>query len=142
VTGQPKLNHEDAFDDALKKAAAAIEDQFNLRTSLHPEDVKKLVRDPAKENVVNVEGNETKQIELTLHMDHAFVEQLAHIERETRMSHRMQILARSLMVIVAGLFAIAGYVRLDEWSKGYYSGLLKAIAVIAVVGIGFAAWMK
>ena len=43
---------------------------------------------------------------------------------------------------VAALFAIAGYVRLDEWSKGYYSGLLKAVAVLAVAGIGVAAWMK
>jgi hypothetical protein len=72
----------------------------------------------------------------------AAVDEMAQIEREVRMTSRMQILARGLAVAVAALFAIAGYVRLDEWSKGYYSGLLKAVAVLAVIGIGIAAWIR
>ncbi len=143
VEGQPRANRDDAFEDALKRAAQAIEDHYCLRTSLHPEDVKQLVRDPKEKNVPLGENlGEAKQFELTLQMDDDFVEKLATIERESRMTQRMHILARSLAVLVAGLFAIAGYVRLDEWSKGYYSGLLKAVAFMAVVGIGVAVWMK
>jgi len=85
---------------------------------------------------------EAVQVEMTLQIDQESIAKLADFERDGRMTQRMHLLARSLAVLVAGLFAVAGYVRLDEWSKGYYSGLLKAVAVVAVVGIGLLAWMR
>jgi hypothetical protein len=143
IKGQPKVSREDAYNDALERAAEAIEDYFSLRTPLQIEDVKRLIRDKS-EKTVPLGDNlpDAKQFELLLQVDSKFLSELAQIQREARMSDRMQILARGLAVAVAALFAIAGYVRLDEWSKGYYSGLLKAVAVLAVIGIGIAAWIK
>lgn len=143
IEGQPRTSRDEAYNDAFRRAASAIEDYFMLHIKLDPEDVKRLVRDP-KEKVVQLGENlgEAKQVEMTVQIDSAFIDELGHIERETRMTGRMQLLARGLAVAVAALFAIAGYVRLDEWSKGYYSGLLKAVAVLAVAGIGVAAWIK
>lgn len=150
VVGMPRPTKELAYEDALIRAANELSDHFGLQAELTAEDVKQLLRDNPTEIQVPLGKDEKSgedlgsafKVEMNLQMDNSFVEQLAQRERESRMTQRMHILARGLAVMVAGLFAIAGYVRLDEWSKGYYSGLLKAVAVVAVVGIGLAVWMK
>jgi hypothetical protein len=142
VIGKAKVGRDEAYEDALEQAAHDIEKYFALQYSLDLNDVKRLVRCPEEKIVRTGEFGDTRKYELTLQFDDAFVNELVQIERESRMRGRMQILARGLAVAVAALFAIAGYVRLDEWSKGYYSGLLKAVAVLAVAGIGLVAWMR
>jgi hypothetical protein len=41
---------------------------------------------------------------------------------------------------VSLLTAVAGYVKVDELTKGYYGGLLKLLAVGLVAGVGAAVW--
>ena len=38
------------------------------------------------------------------------------------------------------LTAIAGYVRLDEWSKGYYTGALRVAALAVVLASAAGMW--
>ena len=38
------------------------------------------------------------------------------------------------------LGAVAGYVRLDEWTKGYYTGRLRLAAVV-LIGLAGAAFL-
>jgi hypothetical protein len=41
-------------------------------------------------------------------------------------------------VVVIALGALAGYIRLDEFTKGYYTGRLRALAVVLVAVATFA----
>ena len=59
--------------------------------------------------------------------------QLLRAEREVRMGERMGILGKLLMAVVALLAAGAGYLRLEDWTKGYYTWWLRA-AVIGFLG--------
>lgn len=142
VAGPPRLTKEAADADALELAREHVIDYFSLQTPPDEELVKRCIRDTKDVAGPSIDGQETKIRELVLQFDDSAIQELAQSEREMRMNYRMHFLARILAVAVAALFAVAGYVRLDEWSKGYYSGLLKAVAVLAVVGIGIAAWMR
>jgi hypothetical protein len=51
-------------------------------------------------------------------------EELSKLERADRAGERMEIAARGLGLITVLLGAVAAFVRLDDWTKGYYSGRL------------------
>jgi len=42
---------------------------------------------------------------------------------------RMVFLVKFLAGIVALLLTVCGYIRLDEWSKGYYTKWLRLVAI-------------
>jgi len=50
---------------------------------------------------------------------------------------RMQVLARFVGVLIVLFGCVAGYIRIDEYTKGYYTGRLRALAVLLVVAAGF-----
>jgi hypothetical protein len=58
--------------------------------------------------------------------------------REVTVQERMVFLARILGGLVALLGVVAGYIRLDDLTKGYYTGWLRLAAggILAVVGVG------
>lgn len=131
---------EKAKKDAIDLAAAYIASSLELKQSRpDPRSLEKLIADEREgsEGFLGEsdakEFGDGKQVQLTFEVPTDYIRQLLRIERGFRMEDRMGWLARGLAVIVAGLFAISGYVRLDEWSKGYCSGLLKAIAIFAVL---------
>lgn len=53
---------------------------------------------------------------------------------------RMVFLVKILVGIVALLLTVCGYIRLDEWSKGYYTQWLKLAAVGCMVIVGLILW--
>jgi hypothetical protein len=59
-------------------------------------------------------------------------------ERLERSGERMAVLAKLLMALVALLAALAGYLRLEDWTKGYYTWWLRAavIGFLSFVGLG------
>jgi hypothetical protein len=59
-------------------------------------------------------------------------------DRQVRSKERMSLLVRVLIGLVAALAALAGYMRLDEATKGYYTRWLRlaALGFVAVVGTG------
>jgi hypothetical protein len=59
-------------------------------------------------------------------------------EREVRMGERMGILAKLLLALVALVAAFAGYLRLEDWTKGYYTWWLRAavIGFLSCVALG------
>jgi hypothetical protein len=59
-------------------------------------------------------------------------EEMARQDRHYRSEQRQVLLLKVLGGLLALLVAVAGYVRLDEWSKGYYTGWLKLAAAVAV----------
>lgn len=64
--------------------------------------------------------------------DRKFKEQ----QREARVEQRNLEVGKALAVLVAVLAAVAGYFRLDEATKGYYTAWLRLAAVGLVGGIG------
>lgn len=142
VAGEARETRDKAFDDALMRAADAVEAMYGLSQPPPLDEVKDRLVADQKETTVPIGEpiGDAKKIELKLRLEPDYVRQLAHRERNYRMAERMDGLARGLALIVAVLFAVAGYVRLDEWSKGYYTGWLKALAVLGVVAAGFGVW--
>src|SRR4029077_17772380 len=53
---------------------------------------------------------------------------------------RMVFLVEFLVGIVAVLLIVCGYIRLDEWSKGYYAHWLKLGAVGCIVVVTVLLW--
>jgi len=53
---------------------------------------------------------------------------------------RMVFLVKFLVGIVALLVTICGYIRLDEWSKGYYTKWLKLGAIVCIAAMTVLLW--
>jgi hypothetical protein len=58
-------------------------------------------------------------------------------DRDLRVHARMVLLGKILASLLVLLSAVVGYVRLDEWTKGFYTGWLRlAAGLFAVVAVG------
>jgi hypothetical protein len=53
---------------------------------------------------------------------------------------RMIFLVKFLVGIVAVLLIICGYIRFDEWSKGYYTHRLKLVAIGGIAAVTVLLW--
>jgi hypothetical protein len=62
--------------------------------------------------------------------------ELGRLERADRSQSRMELAAGGLGLLTILLGAIAAYIRLDDWTKGYYSGRLFLLATLVVGGFG------
>jgi hypothetical protein len=73
---------------------------------------------------------------LKVEVDAKHFREMVEMDRQDRMQERELLLAKVLGGILALLTAVFGYYKLDEVTKGYYTGWLRvaAIALIAAVG--------
>jgi hypothetical protein len=67
-------------------------------------------------------------------------QQLLQQDRQVRADSRMLLLARMLAGVVAFLVAVAGYLRLEEMTKGYYTAWLRLVAIGFVTAVGAGIW--
>jgi hypothetical protein len=77
-------------------------------------------------------------VRLWIEIDRAKWEAMLEKDRQVRSESRMLLLGKFLAGIVAFLGAVAGYLRLEEMTKGYYTAWLRlaAIGFVSVVGAG------
>jgi hypothetical protein len=61
-------------------------------------------------------------------------------DNDRRVHHRLGLLGRILAAVVALLAVVTGYIRLDDWTKGYYTGWLLAGAAGGLALVGTALW--
>jgi hypothetical protein len=82
----------------------------------------------------------TTYVTFDLELTRAAWEELASSERDTMTMQRMGWLARMVAILTVLLGCVAGYIRVDEYTKGYYTGRLRvlAVAVVAVVTVALA----
>jgi hypothetical protein len=143
VVGEARKTREEAWAAALEAAAVEIARAYRLTHELpaNEAEVRKLIAD-SKEIVVPVGEplGDVMRYALNLELSQSYVEELGRRERASVMESRFGLAARALVLIVAGLFAVAGYVRLEEWSKGYYTGVWKTLAVLIVVAAVVGLW--
>jgi hypothetical protein len=124
---------ESALNKAREKVVAFLheqEPQINWEPSLD------FIRKLPKKSHVNKDAVDVPegflQVDLHIELDQQRAEEILRKDRHSRMIERMQPLGLGLAGLVLMLAAIGGYIRLDEWSKGYYTGWLR-LAVIGIV---------
>jgi hypothetical protein len=79
-----------------------------------------------------------RRVTLELELTPDFQSQVRRLDSDLRVHQRMGILGGLLGLVVLGLGSLAAYIRLDEWTRGYYTNRLR-LAALAVVGAGVAA---
>lgn len=125
-----------AYDNAMDEAIARIVHDLDLSRPPSREYVRKRMLAEYKENPgKTIEGvTETTVVTYDLVATREVLRELAQFERESRVRERMGGLAMITAIITVALGCIAGYVRLDEYTKGYYTWRLRLLAV-GIVGI-------
>jgi hypothetical protein len=140
VTSRPKVKPE-AYNDALDKARFSLMDKLGLSRPPSREFVNKYVKEDHSEEPGPSDSviGDTYIVKMDLKVSKDVWLKLAKFDRSVRIEERMSGMAAVMAVITAFLGCIAGYIRLDEWTKGYYTGRLRlltlAVAALAVVGV-------
>jgi len=93
--------------------------------------------EPAEDKELEVTGK-VKQIEVQVLFESKDLRYMLEKEGELRGQDRMMLLGKFLAGLVAFLMAVAGYFRLEEATKGYYTLWLRLgmLGFIAAVGVG------
>ncbi|HEY3227675.1 MAG TPA: hypothetical protein VGJ87_00560 [Roseiflexaceae bacterium] len=148
VVGGWSVTDEDANQSALLEAQAALigylrslDPPVEWTPSLkyidqHLVKLKKCDTNDFKEDV-----GVMKQVRIDMELTSADRRNIQLKDREFHSQERMLWLAKVLGGLVASFAALAGYVHLDERTKGYYTNWLRlaAFGFVAVVGAGL--WM-
>ena len=71
----------------------------------------------------------------------AQLHRLGREQRAERSEERMEFAARGLGVLTVLLGVIAAYIRLDEWTKGYYTRWLAVGAAGFLTAVGLSVWL-
>jgi len=145
VTGEPRETKEEAWQSALEKARDVLTDELRLHAPLDPEFIdKKMVRAFNTQSIPLLgQDNPEKwvKIEMDLELKPEVRDELARAEREYRVEERMAWLGRLLAAGVVLLGALGAYVRLDDWTKGYYTGWLRLGLGLGAAAAATAAWL-
>jgi hypothetical protein len=135
------LPYSAAYDDATDRATNALTHELELSHVPSRDYVRKrLVANYTENKGPTIEGvGDTFIVKYDLELTREMWRELAQYERATRVQERMGGLARVIAIMTVLLGCIAGYIRLDEYTKGYYTGRLRALtlafAVVASVSI-------
>jgi hypothetical protein len=90
------------------------------------------------EDKPEVAGLQMHGVKLLVELSGDDYREIEHLDQNMRRDQRQVFLARIIATIVTICAAVAGYLRLDEATKGYYTNLLRlgSLAVIGTVGAG------
>ncbi len=128
-----------AWEDVLDKARNLLTHELHLTRVPSEEFIRRNVqKNWEQEDGPGVDGTQTVRIKLELELTREAWRKLAEEERAHASQDRMETMARLTALATAILGAIAGYIRLDEWTKGYYSGRLR-LAAFALVALALLA---
>jgi hypothetical protein len=73
---------------------------------------------------------------LKVEVDDKHLRDMVDMDRQERMQERQLLLAKILGGILAVLTAVFGYYKLDEVTKGYYTGWLRVAAIVLIAAVG------
>lgn len=136
----------EADAEALKKARNAVQEFFQTDVSIPDSLVNdKLVtqRDtnPPQHTEAVAGHRYAYRTKLTLKIMPATAEEILHMEKQASLQHRVLLTAKILGSLLAILLTVALYVRIDEWSKGYYTGWLRLAAAGFITASGLGLWL-
>jgi hypothetical protein len=149
---------EDAKQDAIQKGHIAllaylVEQGFSLEWQPSPRFTAGLLKDWTPLNLKDREGEDQEVVDVKIpglenprrwkaHFELTskdYVELLGQ-ERQYRSEQRLGILGKGLAGLVALLAAVAGYFRLEEATKGYYTAWLRVGTVGFLTAVGAGIW--
>jgi hypothetical protein len=107
-------------------------------------DVRRDFGDPVglRHKVILKIGVRPEDLQGLVNQDQDYRHKMEILAREQVIQGRMLLLAKVFGVVIALLLVVAGYIRLDEYTKGYYTGWLKVAAFGILAGVGIALFMR
>jgi hypothetical protein len=87
------------------------------------------------------DGDEVQEAHAKVEMTRNYREGLQRMVLQQHTRQRQWMAARGLAGFVALLLVCAGYLRLDEATRGYYTRLLRLAALGVLVGVGVGLWL-
>jgi hypothetical protein len=139
-----------AKDYAVKKVSARVEQYLRsqvpgLEWTPSPAYIKKrMLREPAERRRIKDVDEGDKHVKCwawNVAVSRSDLEDIVRRDTNRRVHHRLGILTAILIAVVALLAVVAGYIRLDDWTKGYYTGWLLAAAVGSLALVGSGLWL-
>ncbi|HEV3115762.1 MAG TPA: hypothetical protein VGY58_01835 [Gemmataceae bacterium] len=144
------VRESDAMQDGLRRARETVvsylADQgvylnWDLPASYIEKHMVKNVK-PAEDKDVGVAGIEpVKQMDLYVELSPRDYQYFMKRESELRGQERMTMLGKVLAGVIAFLAVVAGYFRLEEATKGYYTAWLRIGVLTLVAAIGAGLWL-
>lgn len=145
IVGDPKTSADAARRDALDKAARELHVWAAERfpsfqywpTPKFLTDHRLVDETPAEERVLaNTDAPTMFVQKVNLQLSDHQLSLLLQEDRRVHSAERLWFGGRILGGVVIALLALIGYVRLDDWTKGYFSTVLKFVAIaLAVAGV-------
>ncbi len=86
-------------------------------------------------------GEEVQEAHAKVEMTREYREGLQRMVLQQHTRQRQWVAARGLAGLVALLLVCAGYLRLEEATRGYYTRLLRLAALGVLVGVGVGLWL-
>jgi hypothetical protein len=138
VSGEFKSSSPEATEDAMRVAAERVARHLRAQTppvewTPTPEFVRKhMVKNVKEEQRELTDSNAplTYRATVEFEMSDSSFQKILDEDRKYHVEQRMWWLARIVAGIVLMLVAVAGYVRLDDVTKGFYSIPLRIVALI------------
>jgi hypothetical protein len=147
------ITEADARQHAVRQACEWLADNGRLGAMLSPEYLRSrgLVQpvdptDEEKETTQKIklpEPVEVAAVKLEVSKDQydEMKEELQKVARKQRMEERHWLVARVLAGVVALIVVCGGYLRLEEATRGYYTLLLRAAALLVLGVVGAGLWL-
>jgi hypothetical protein len=86
-------------------------------------------------------GEEVQEAHARVELTRNYREGLQRMVLQQHTRQRQWLMARVLAGAVALLLVCAGYLRLEEATRGYYTRLLRLVAFGALTGVGVGLWL-
>ena len=149
VLGPDQTKSQLARTDALKAACDAVAEYMQRRYPGYrfvptPQFLtdRKMVDDGKDEPQTLADADAPIMIRhrLTVEILPEHLRRLLQEDRKLRVEDRLWLAGRALAALLIVLVAFAGYIRLDDWTKGYFSLALKLTAVALAVAGSVVLW--
>jgi hypothetical protein len=134
------LNAQDKVRELLRQQLGpdyqATHDQISQEKLLQFQ----VVRPGSAEPTV-VSGEQGFRVNVDVNLNEPYLNEVKNANRHERIALRQWFLARVLAELVVVLLVTTGYLRLEQLTAGYYTGLLRLGAVLVVVLTGLGLWL-
>jgi hypothetical protein len=135
-------NAEQARNNAIANAVEEARRLANVR-SLSPELIERLgvleVGEPAASAVLK--GQELMEVHARVGLTRELIDAAEAADRAETAAKRQGLLGRVVAAFVVAFVLVAGYLRLEEWTKGYATKLLRVLAALIALLAGLGLWL-
>jgi hypothetical protein len=102
----------------------------------------RVISDVSPGEAVDLKGDNQpyQQVKMRVEIDSRTYQEMLGLDRHQRMRDRQLLLAKILSFAVAVAGLVAAYYRLESWTQGFCTGLLRALALLGTAAAGFVFW--